>query len=132
MNLGTLKKKAGQSGSADSHPFLREERLEIRVSAQEKQRIEEHRVACGFGTVAQYVRQQALTQGKARSPSEQHKALMACAYEFNKMGNNLNQIARHLNQGQPLSEEVHLTLLQIVEHAGELVKDARSRSGVSS
>jgi hypothetical protein len=127
--LGTLKQKAGQSGSADAHPFLRNERLEIRVSSQEKQRITQHQTELGFGTVAQYVRSQALTQGKARSTTEQHKALMACAYQFNKMGNNLNQIARHLNQGQPFSEEVKLVLLQILDCANELVKDAKGRSG---
>ena len=124
-----LKQKAGQTGSADSHPFLRTERVEIRVSAEEKQRIEQHRTNLGFGTLAQYVRAQALSQGKASSPSEQHKALMACAYQFNKLGNNLNQIARHLNQGSPLTEEVQLTLLQILEQAGELVKEAKSRPG---
>ena len=129
QHLGTLKQKAGQSGSGDSHPFLREERLEIRVSPQEKHRIEELKATAGFGTVAQYVRAQALTQGKAQSTTAQHKALMACAYQFNKMGNNLNQIARHLNQGQPFTEEVKLVLLQILECASDLVKDAKSRPG---
>lgn len=127
IHLGTLKKKPGQCGSSDDHPFLREERIEIRVSANEKQRIEQHKSAMGFGTVAQYIRAQALTQGKAHSTTAQHKALMACAYQFNKMGNNLNQIARHLNQGQPFTHEVQLVLLQILDCASELVKDAKSR-----
>ena len=129
VHTGTLKKKSGQSGSADSHPYLRDERMEFRVSPQEKERIEKHRAAMGFGTIAQYVRAQALTQGSAQSTSAQHKALMACAYQFNKLGNNLNQIARHLNQGEPFTEQVQLTLLQILECAGELVKDAKSRPG---
>jgi len=132
MKQGTLKKKAGQTGSSDSHPFLRVEHLGFRVSPGEKQRIEEQSAACGFGTVAHYVREQALTMGNARNPTEQHKALMACAYQFNKLGNNINQIARHLNQGEPFTEEAHMSLLQIVEHASELVKEARSRSGVPS
>lgn len=127
---GTLKKKAGQCGSGDGHPFLRRERLELRVSAQEKRLIEQHRTALGFGTVAQYVRAQALTKGQAQSSTEQHRALMACAYQFNKLGNNLNQIARHLNQGQPFTEELRLVLLQILGCASDLVKDAKSRPGV--
>jgi hypothetical protein len=126
---GTLKKRAGQCGSSDSHPFLREERLELRVSAHEKRLIEQSRVDLGFGTLAQYIRAQALARGKARSSTEQHKALMACAYEFNRLGNNLNQIARHLNQGQPFSEEVQLVLLQILDCASELVRDAKGRPG---
>lgn len=129
VHNGTLKKKAGQSGSGDSHPYLREERIEIRVSPQEKKRIEQHRATMGFGTIAQYVRAQAVTQGRAQSLSAQHKALMACAYQFNKMGNNLNQIARHLNQGEPFTQETQLTLLQILEYAGELVAVAKTRPG---
>lgn len=123
-----LKRQSGQSGSADGHPYLRDMRLEIRVSPREKRSIEQSSLEKGFGTVAQYVRAQALAPGQAHSAVAQHKALLDCAYQFNKMGNNLNQIARHLNRGDPLSEEVRLALFQILECAEGLLNEARDRS----
>jgi len=63
MIKATLKQKAGQSGSADTQPYLRDERLEIRVSPHEKKRIVQLTIERGFETTAQYVRMQAVNPG---------------------------------------------------------------------
>lgn len=127
-----LKKKSGQVGSADPHPYLRQDRLEIRVSPHEKQRIQQNSTRRGFDTVAQFIREQALTPGNGDNPKLQRQALMACHYQLNRMGNNLNQIARHLHQGQQPDEEILLTLQQIQEHAAQLIAEAQSRKGSPS
>lgn len=45
------------------------------------------------------------------------------------MGNNLNQIARHLNQGAKPDDEIFLTLMQIQEHAAMLLQVAQTQNG---
>jgi hypothetical protein len=127
MREERLKKVPGQSGSEDVNPFLRTLRLDIRVSPSERKCIEQAAAARGFRNVAQHVRVQAMFEGQGPSPAGHQKALLECAYQFNKMGNNLNQIARHLNQGGAFTEEANLVLLQILDCAEEMVRDAKKR-----
>lgn len=129
MIEATLKKKAGQAGNADAHPYLRADRLEIRVSPHEKHRIVQNSIDNGFDSVAQFVREQAMHAGKAANPNAQRQALLACQYQLNRMGNNLNQIARHLNQGAKPDDEILLTLMQIQEHAAMLLNLAQTQNG---
>ena len=128
MIEATLKKKAGQAGNADAHPYLRSDRLEIRVSPHEKRRIVQNSFDNGFDSVAQFIREQAMYPGKAESRNAQRKALLACQYQLNRIGNNLNQIARHLNQGAKPDDETLLTLMQIQEHAAMLLHVAQTQN----
>lgn len=121
-----LKIKAGQASNADQHPYLRSIRLCVRVSPLELEKIEQNRKRKGFDTVAQYLREQSIEPTKAENPKARHKEMLACAYQLNKIGNNINQIARHLNQGSPVNDEVQLVLMQIEEHAQELVHQAKN------
>ncbi|WP_321890716.1 plasmid mobilization protein [Paraburkholderia tropica] len=50
-----LKKQAGQSGS-DGNIYRRDQRIEIRLSHEERNQLEQKTVAAGYGSVPQYVR----------------------------------------------------------------------------
>lgn len=119
--------KAGQSGSKDTNPFFRSLRLEIRLSPNELDRIQQNKQSGGFGNLSQFVRAQALAPKGVQSPNALRQAVLSCSYQLNKIGVNINQIARHLNQGTPADEEIRLVLMQIQEHAQELVDQAKAR-----
>ena len=119
------KKRPGQAGSADTSAFVREDRIELRVNQQEKIRIVHLAKERGFETVAQYVRCVAMKPG-SESPSAQRQAQYACMHQLNRMGTNVNQIARHLNSGGQLDEEIRQTLAQIMEYAEALCKNANA------
>jgi CHASE3 domain sensor protein len=119
--------KAGQSGSKDTNPFFRSLRLEIRLSPNELDRIQQNKQSGGFGNLSQFVRAQALAPKGVQSPNALRQAVLSCSYQLNKIGVNINQIARHLNQGIPADEEIRLVLMQIQEHAQALVDQAKAR-----
>ena len=121
------KKRPGQAGSADSSEFLRQERIEVRVNHHEKKRITQLAIEKEFETVAQYVRCQAMKPG-TESPSAQRQAQYSCMHQLNRMGTNINQIARHLNSGGKPDDQILLTLVQIMEHAEMLCQNANATS----
>lgn len=110
-----LKRKTGQAGSSDGHPYLRTRRLELYVSPQEFEQIDGNRKSAGFHTIAQFIRSQAMGNTNEQNTPQQHKAFLKCAFELNKIGVNLNQIAKHLNQGLPLNLSAEMLLRAIKE-----------------
>jgi hypothetical protein len=98
--------KAGQSGSKDTNPFFRSLRLEIRLSPNELDLIQQNKQSGGFGNLSQFVRAQALAPKGVQSPNALRQAVLSCSHQLNKIGVNINQIARHLNQGIPADEEI--------------------------
>lgn len=129
MNEVVLKKKAGQAGNADSNPYVRCERLEIRVSPHEKKLIQKNSIDKGFDNVAQFIREQSKNPGRAVNPNETYHAFIACQYQLNRIGNNLNQIAHYLNSGGEFDSEAFLALKSIQEQALNLLRDAKSHHG---
>lgn len=123
------KKKPGQTGHTDPHPFLRTHRLEIRLSPNELDCLQQHRHNGGFDNLSQFVRTQALAPKGSENPNGLRKALLSCSYQLNRIGVNINQIARHLNQGTPADDEIRMVLMVIQEHAQELVEQAKARGG---
>lgn len=121
------KKRPGRAGNADSSLFVRQDQIEIRVNHHEKKRIAQLALEKGFETVAQYVRCQAMRPG-SEHPGAQRQAQYACMYQLNRMGNNINQIARHLNSGAQPDGEILKTLAKILEHAELLNQNAHSGS----
>jgi len=47
-------------------------------------------------------------------------------HQLNRLGGNVNQIARHLNSGGKPDDEILLTLVKLMEHAEELCELARA------
>jgi hypothetical protein len=117
------KKCNGQSGE-DGNQYVRTKRIELRVSPAEFSRIKANGREAGFNNTAQYVRERAVRSGGIDSPILTKKALLACQYELNRIGNNINQIARRLNQGASPDDEMLLVLLQIQELAEQSLKEA--------
>jgi len=123
-----FKRKSGQSGSSDGHPYLRTRRLELYVSPQEFELIDGNRKSAGFHTIAQFIRSQAMSNKTEQNTPQQHKAFLKCAFELNKIGVNLNQIAKHLNQGQPLTLSVQVLLRGIKEQTEALTQEMKKWS----
>jgi hypothetical protein len=124
-----IKLKNGQAGP-DGNSFLRNKRVEIRVCQQEYEKLEKHALEAGYLNVAQYLRESGLTRKQITSPSTKQKEKNQWLYEINRIGNNVNQIARHLNQGKVPDEEMLMILLQIQDIAQDTLKEAlKSESG---
>lgn len=117
------KKKNGQSG-ADGNAFLRTKRIEIRLAPYEFRKVEEAAQASGFSNLAQYLRETGLATRQIDSPSTRHKEKSRWLYELNRIGNNINQIARRLNGGQQPDDEILMVLLQIQEMAEAIHSEA--------
>ena len=123
-----LKSKSGQAGSSDGHPYLRTRRLELYVSPQEFEQIDGNRKSAGFQTIAQFIRSQVMNDTKEQNTPQQHKAFLKCAFELNKIGVNLNQIAKHLNQGQPITLSAQVLLRAIKEQTEALSQEMKKWS----
>lgn len=118
-----IKLKNGQAGP-DGNNFLRDKRVEIRVCQQEYEKLEKHALEAGYFNVAQYLRESGLTRKQITSPSTKQKEKNQWLYEINRIGNNVNQIARFLNQGKVPDEEMLMVLLQIQDIAQDALKEA--------
>lgn len=122
-----IKKQAhGQSGG-DGNSYLRTCRVEIRLSPLELEAIGRHRLAAGFQQLAPYLRAVGTLGILAENPNSVRRALVTAQGQLSRIGNNLNQIARRVNAGQPLDDEIHLSLLQIAELAESLLSEARQK-----
>ena len=122
------KKKNGQSGS-DGNEYLRTKRIELRVCQHEYSKIEQHAESSGYSNIAQYLRESGLTRKHIESPSSRQRDKQKWLYELNRIGNNLNQIARRLNQGDPVDDEILMVLLQIREMVEAVHDVAKASSG---
>lgn len=116
-----IKQKNGQAGP-DGNSLLRTRRIELRVSPTEYVEICLLATSNGFNSVAQYVREHALTPASSDSASSRHKAVLAATWELNKIGVNINQISHHLNAGHAPDEEMLMILLQVQDLAQENLK----------
>ena len=115
-----VKKKPGQAGH-DGTSDLRTRRVETRVSPHEHATICSYANSQGFNSIAQYIRQQAL-YASSDSPFSQHNILLACQAELNDIASHVNQIARHLTEGEPLDDEILMVMMQILDLAEENLK----------
>lgn len=114
----------GQSGG-DGNPYLRTCRIEVRVSPLELDAISRHAQAAGFRQVAPYLRTIGTQDIQAENPNSVRRALVTAQGQLSRIGNNLNQIARKLNTGHPLDDEIRLGLRQVAELAESLLNEAR-------
>lgn len=114
-----IKKRSNGQAGPDGNTYLRTRRVELRVCPQEHNALCKLASKAGFHSLAQYVRETALSRSNLESPTTRHKAHTAVLYALNRIGNNLNQVARRCNQGQPLDDEILLVLLQVQELAQE-------------
>lgn len=118
-----IKKSCGQSGS-DGNQFKRVKRIEIKASYQEFEKLRELAHKSGYSSVAQYLRENGLSNQAIYSQTKKMEALRQCQFELNKIGVNINQISHHLNSNPKtaITEETMLVLMQISELAGNIYK----------
>ncbi len=124
------KQVSGRSGG-DGNSYLRTCRIEIRVSPLELEAIARHGQSAGFQQLAPYLRAVGTLGILAENPNSVRRALVSAQGQLSRIGNNLNQIARKLNAGHPLDDEIHLSLLQIADLAESLLNEARRQRGTA-
>lgn len=107
------KKVNGQSGD-DGNNFLRTEKLYVQVNAKELATIRANAKSNGYRTTAQFVRQSALTSATADNPVQLKHHYLECQAQLARIGNNLNQIARYVNQSKSIDHSV-LSSLQALQ-----------------
>lgn len=97
--------------------------IQIRVSDDE---LEEIKARAGNIDTSTFLRTLALDQPIAQPPSPSREIIHKCdpdlIREVNRIGNNLNQIARHLNEGNELSNAVMIALLNLQTSLDETVQ----------
>ena len=90
--------KNGRSGP-DNNDLIRNQRIELRASPEEYEQIEKFALASSYNTLASYVRETALEglpiQGTKKTRLMERKKLIS---EFGKVGANINQLSKNLNQ----------------------------------
>ena len=82
----------------------RNKRIEIAVTADEYQQLQERKTK---PRLAEWLRELALGQKPRRQPKSVDPALL---FELNRIGVNLNQIARHCHQAPVSMETVNIAL----------------------
>lgn len=95
------------------------ERLYVRVTPVEKALIEKNMSSTGYGNMSSYIRHMAL-EGKV--VVEESKVDDKLIYEVNKIGNNINQIAKQLNSGETAKEVDVLEIKSEMKKIWQLLK----------
>lgn len=93
----------------------------LRLSAEEKERLERDARSCGLSKTA-YLRRLILGREVKARPSQEIRALRT---EIHHIGNNINQIARKANAGFATREETTRALRMLDEVYGLLYEVAK-------
>lgn len=92
-----LKRQTGQPGF-DANKYVREKELKFRVSYPEYEQICELAQESQYNSLAQFFRESLLTPPDSIKPIEQKKLRSEMLYEASRIGNSLNQLAKHCNE----------------------------------
>lgn len=97
--------------------------IQIRVTEDELQEIKQR---AGNVSTSTFLRRLALDQPIAQPPTPSREIVHKCdpdlIREVNLIGNNINQIARHLNEGNKLSNSILIELLNLQNSLDETVQ----------
>lgn len=97
--------------------------IQIRVTDDELQEIKQR---TGNVSTSTFLRRTALAQPIAQPPTPSREIIHKCdpdlIREVNRIGNNINQIAKQLNQGTELSNAVLIALLNLQTSLDETVQ----------
>lgn len=93
-----IKIKSGRSGP-DNNFLIRNQRIELRASPDEYEKIEGFALQAGYNTMASYVRETALEglplQGTKKTRLLERKKLIT---QLGNIGSNINQLSKNLNK----------------------------------
>lgn len=118
------KVSTGQSG-ADQNQYVRTKTIKFLCTEEEQNQIAELAHQMGYKTVAQYVREKALANLEQDHPKAVRNALYKCFTALNRIGNNINQIARLLNYGVEVDRATYGAMKDIKRMAYELLEEAK-------
>lgn len=118
------KLSAGQSG-ADNSQFVRTRTIKFYCTDEEQLQIAQLTQQLGYKTIAQYVRETALANHEQDHPKAIKNALLKCLTALNRMGNNINQIARVLNYDIEADRATYGAMKDIKRMAYELLEEAK-------
>lgn len=116
------KKRAGQSGH-DGNTQVRDQRIYLRASAQEKSQLRKLAEEAGFDSLARFIRQRALYGSDG--PYERSGEHLAWLGTVNRIANYVDEIAKHLEQGKKPDEDLLLLVMQISDMAEKTLKEVR-------
>lgn len=118
-----IKKSAGQSG-ADSNQLIRNKTVKFLCSIEEHQRIKQLAEQSGQPTIAQFAREQALAE-PGRQTKATLNALRKCQFELNRIGTNINEIAKVLNSGFEVDRAIYGSIKDIKKLAYQILQEAQ-------
>ena len=106
------KKRTGQTGY-ESNTHKRTHLFKVFLSEEEYYQLEKEALASGSSTLAKYARQVLFSNNHSKQQiadfeRQKHLELLAA---MNRIGNNINQIAKALNQRQQMTPDMHNTLI---------------------
>jgi len=110
---------------SESESRVREKSFPIRLTDDEFSKLTQRADALGLSRAA-YVRLKALGKAGPRSqkvPRAGTKDLAKLLAEVNKIGSNINQIARALNRGRDFEKEFAQTLVERIRELQDRVRD---------
>jgi hypothetical protein len=114
---------------SESESRVREKSFPIRLTDEEYSKLTRRADALGLSRAA-YIRSKALGEAGPRSqkvPRAGTKDLAKLLAEVNKIGSNINQIARALNRGRDFEKEFAHTLVDRIRELQDLVRDELDR-----
>ena len=91
------KRQTGQPGF-DRNDYLRNITLKFCVSPPDNVKLREAAMASEYNTLSQFIREMALTPPDQLRPIDQKKIKSEAIYQVSRIGNSLNQLAKHCNE----------------------------------
>ena len=125
------KKTHGQSGS-DGNRYLRTEKIYVQVNPNELAIIRANARKNGYNSTAQYVRQLSVSGGSVDNPVSLKQHYLECQHQLAKIGNNINQLARHANQTKALDVAVMIALRNIERTTLLILAETHRKIGAGS
>lgn len=98
---------------------LRDVSVHLRLSAMEKELIEERMRYCKIDSISDYIRRMSIDGCIIVTD---HSDLRKCNYELSKIGNNINQIAHKVNGTGSITEAEVNELQEMMEAIWQLQK----------
>lgn len=115
-----VKKQAGQSGT-DGNIHLRDRRVEIRFSNEERDQLAHRAIDAGYTNLAQYLRETVMNVETRPADSDEQAWLQ----NINRIGNYIAEIAGRLNEGEQPDDGILLAVIQVQEYAEDVWKTVK-------
>lgn len=123
--------KSSVGNGKDGNKLLRSKRVEVCFNPVEFSNMVELAKKHGFKNNAEFIRNSVLNNAGNSSNKDQILAVMRFEKSMNRIGNNFNQIAKHLNGGGKLEQLIVDNMVSALKNLKRLHAEARE-SVVSS